>query len=88
MTDATGFGSQFVQKVRELIDAVEAAQQMHDRLQAEPSLAADVAQAMQGSNRADLTEQVITDASGAIYQIYFAYGSGDPSQKSLLYKVL
>jgi hypothetical protein len=88
MTDATGFGSQYVQTVKELIDAIEAAQLMQDRLNAEPGLAAAVAQAMVGSNRSDLTEQVITDAAGAIQQIYFTFGSGSPSQKSLLYLVL
>jgi hypothetical protein len=88
MTDAAGFGSQYVQTVRDLIDAIEAAELMGDRLKAEPGLAAAVAQAMAGSNRSDLTEQVINDAAGAIYQIYFAYESGDPTQKSLLYKVL
>jgi hypothetical protein len=88
MTDAAGFGSQYVQTVRDLIDAIEAAQLMQDRLTAEPTLAAAVAEAMAGSNRSDLTEQVINDAASAIGQIWFTYGSGSPSQKSLLYKVL
>jgi hypothetical protein len=88
MTDALGFGNSYVQTIRELIDAIEAAQLMKDRLDSEPELAAAVAQTMQGSNRSDLTEQVITDAASAIGQIWSTYGSGEPTQKSMLYKVL
>jgi len=88
MTDALSFGQSYVAMVRELINAIEAAQLMEDRLNSEPGLAATVAQAMSGSGRGDMTEQVVTDAASAIGQIWFTYGSGTPSQKSLLYKVL
>jgi hypothetical protein len=88
MTDSLNFGQSFVGTVRALIDAIDAASQMQDRLNSEPTLAAEVAQSMSGAGRADMTEQVITDAASAIVQIVFAYNSGSPTQKSLLYKVL
>jgi len=88
MTDATNFGQNFVATVRDLINAIEAAQLMQDRLNSEPALAASVAQAMSGAGRADMTEKVITDAAGAIGQIFFTFNSGSPTQKSMLYLVL
>jgi hypothetical protein len=88
MTDATNFGQSYVGAIRTLIDAIEAASLMQDRLASESTLAANVATAMSGAGRADMTEQVINDAASAIVQIVFAYGSGSPTQKSLLYKVL
>jgi len=88
MTDATNYGQSFVGTVKALIEAIENANVMQDRLQSEPTLAADTATAMSGAGRADMTEQVINDAASAIVQIVFAYNSGSPTQKSLLYKVL
>jgi hypothetical protein len=88
MTDSLNFGQSYVQTVKDLIDAIEAAQLMQDRLNSEPVLAANAADAMAGAGRADMTEQVITDAAEAIGQIFFTFNSGSPTQKSLLYLVL
>jgi hypothetical protein len=88
MTNSLGFGQSFVGTVQTLIDALEAASLMQDRLASEPTLADDTATAMSGAGRADMTAQVINDAASAIVQIMFAYNSGSPTQKSLLYKVL
>jgi hypothetical protein len=88
MTDATNFGQSYVGTVRDLIDAIDNANLMQDRLSSESTLAAAVAEAMSGAGRADMTEQVINDAAAAIVQIVFTFNSGSPTQKSLLYKVL
>jgi hypothetical protein len=89
MTDATNYGQSFVSTVKALIDAIENANVIQDRLASEPGLADATAAAMaSGGIRNDLTGQMINDAANAIVQIVFAYNSGSPTQKSLLYKVL
>ena len=88
MTDATNFGQSYVGTIRDLIDALEAASLMQDRLASESGLAAAVAEAMSSAGRADMTASVITDAASAIQQLMFTYNSGTPTQKSLLYLVL
>ena len=88
MTDAISFGRNFVSTVNTLINAIESAQLQHDRLVEEPTLAQAAADALKASGRADMTTQIINDASSAIQQIVFTYGSGSPTQKSLLYKML
>jgi hypothetical protein len=88
MTDAVTFGRNFVATVNALINAIESAQLQQDRLASEPELALAAADALKASGRPDMTEQIVNDAASAIVQIAFAYGSGTPTQKSLLYKML
>jgi hypothetical protein len=38
--------------------------------------------------RTDITAADVTAAQGAIQQLLFAYDSGDPTQKSMLFKML
>jgi len=88
MTDAVSFGRNFVSAINTLINAIENASLQQDRLASEPELAQATADALKASGRPDMTVQIVNDASSAIVQIKFAYDSGAPTQKSLLYKML
>jgi hypothetical protein len=88
MTDSVTFGRTFVATINTLIKAIEDADLMQDRMASEPTLAAAAAAAMASAGRSDLSEATFTDAGNAIVQIVFTYNSGNPTQKSLLYKML
>jgi hypothetical protein len=62
--------------------------QYNDMMAADASLAAAAATAAQASGRSDLATADFTNIGSAITQINFTYGSGAPTQKSYLYKIL
>lgn len=88
MTDAVSFSRNFIAQINTAINALDDLRVMQDRLQQEPGLSQNAANAMNTAGRADLGKADFDNAAGAIQQILFAYDSGSPPQKSFLYKML
>lgn len=88
MTDPIQFYKLYVNTINTFINTMEDLRTQNDRLASEPALAADAAAAALKSGRPDLTTQSFTDAQAAIVQLLFAFDSGNPTQKSFLYKML
>jgi hypothetical protein len=87
MANAPLFYQTFVSQINQFIQILDDLNTMQDRLAQDPTLAAAAAAAAQ-PQRPDLTAQSFTNAADAINQVLFAYNSGAPPQKSLLYKML
>ena len=86
--DATTYANRLINSINQLITVLNDLQVAQDRQTQDPELAQAAADALNGSGRENMTAETFTDAAGAIGQILFAYNSGDPTQKSLLFALL
>ena len=88
MADAVTFYRELISEIKSLINNLEDLDTSQDRMTQDATLAQAAADAANKAGRTDLTEADFTNAAEAINQILFAFNSGDPTQKSYLYKML
>ena len=88
MSDPVAFNQTFIVAVRKFITALEDLNEFNDRMKADLTLPAAAAAAALIAGRKDLVTADYTNAAAAITQINFTFNSGDPTQKSFLYKML
>ena len=88
MADATTFYRTLTSQIQSLINELENLNTAQDRMASDAGLAAAAANAANAEGRTDLTEADFTNAASAINQILFTFNSGEPTQKSYLYKML
>ena len=88
MTDSITFGRAYSTNIKQLINQLDILRTQDDMMVQDPTLSQAAADAMASSGRPDLTKTVFDNAHAALVQILFAYDSGTPPQKSLLYKML
>jgi hypothetical protein len=86
MTDVRQFGADYLAAVKTLIGDLENLRTLQDRV-AQDSTLFDGYLASTGA-RTDLQKIDLTNASGAIVQLLFAFDSGAPTQKSQLFRLL
>ena len=88
MANAVQFYQNLNAATRTVISALEAMNEFNDRMAADAGLAAAAATAAQAQGRIDLVTQDFVNIGAAITQLNFTFGSGSPTQKSYLYKIL
>lgn len=71
-----------------LVNLLQVVDTLQDRLAEDSTLAAAAAAAANAAGRTDLAAVDFTNAAAAINQLLFTFGSGSPTQKSFLYKLL
>lgn len=86
MADAIAFGAQYITAVQSLIKDLETLRLLNSRASADATLAQNYAGAPNA--RTDLAAKDLTDVQAAVTQILFAYDSGSPTQKSVLFRML
>jgi len=86
MSDPVIFVNYYTAQIQNFIKVLEDLRTQNERIVADPAMISDYF--TKPGHRADITEQDVTGAQGAIDQIAFAYDSGSPTQKSLLFKVV
>ena len=88
MSDSMSFYRNFVSQINQTINDLQALNTMQDRMAADPGLAAASADSAAKSGRPELATQDFVNAAAAINQLLFTLSSGNPTQKSYLYKML
>lgn len=94
MSNPTTFINMYTQDIVQLCALMQKVRQDHDQLVQDPSLLDRYFSQTNPGNpnisivRTDITKQDVQNADAAIVQILFTYDSGDPTQKSYLYKML
>jgi hypothetical protein len=88
MADANEFYVNFRNEINIFSHTLENLSIYEDRLNSDSTLAQAAADAAKAAGRTDLVAADFTNAASAIQQIIFTYGSGSPTQKSYLYKIL
>lgn len=85
MAQQPAWGLNTINVVKQLIAAIQAAENVVDQMAGDSGLAAAYL-ASQGA-RTDLVAQDFTNMNAALGQIIFTFNSGTPTQKSYLYKM-
>jgi hypothetical protein len=88
MSDPVSFYRTFIAAIGTYIQATEQLNLYQDRLTQDGGLAAAAAAAAQSGGRNDLATADFNNAANAIVQLNFTFNSGNPTQKSFLYKML
>lgn len=88
MTNYTTWGSRYLGAITNLVNDIQNLKLLQDEITQDANLLTNVANVSANFCRTDLTVNDWTNASGAIVQIIFAYDSGNPTQKSFLFKML
>ena len=87
MANAPLFFQTMVSDINQLIQILENLNSLQDRMAQDSTLATAAAAAAQAT-RPDLVAQDFVNAVAAINQLLFTFNSGNPTQKSYLYKML
>jgi hypothetical protein len=96
MSNATSFVNSYTDNIVKLIDVLEELRTQNDMLVQDPTLKTRYFETQTAPPfpappptppRSDITEEDITNAEAAIVQMLFTFDSGDPPQKSFLYKM-
>jgi hypothetical protein len=87
MSNANNFMASFQTGVVQLINQLEDLNTLQDRLAQDATLAGSAANSPLGI-QLGLSAADITNAASAVNQIIFAYNSGSPPQKAMLFKLL
>lgn len=85
MTAQPDWGSNYINKVKALINALQDCRAEVDKLAQDSTLPASYMSSV--NRRADLVTADFTNANSALVQVIFAFDSGSPTQKSYLYKL-
>lgn len=88
MSDAATFYQLYTGTIRQLIDDIERARTLIDRMDSDTGLVAAASAAAAADGRSDLTQAAFTASRAALFQILFTFDSGAPSQKSALFHML
>ena len=86
MTAQPQWGGNYLQMVRNLVNAIEAAKSYHDMVVQDGTL--PVGYLSSGQARTDLKEADFTACEAALVQMLFTYDSGSPATKAAFYKML
>jgi hypothetical protein len=85
MTQAKTFADAWFTACANVINDLETLRTLNDRVAVESGL---LGAALTASTRSDITSQDMTNASAAVTQLLFTFDSGNPTQKSFLFKML
>lgn len=85
-TNAAQFLTDYLAMANQMYAVINQSIALRDRVAADPTLFAQALAAP--NNRPDLTAQMLTDANNAMGEVIFAWSSGNPTQKSLIMKLL
>jgi len=88
MADSVMFYRTLISNVQTYMQAMEQLNIMQDRMVQDSTLAAAAAASARAAGRLDLNTVDFTNLGNAIVQLAFTYNSGNPTQKSFLYKLL
>lgn len=86
MANASAFGAAYIQAVTQLINDLENLRTLNDRIAQDNTLILGFVSS--NPQRSDLAAQDLTNAASAVTQLLFTFDSGNPTQKSLLFKLL
>jgi hypothetical protein len=85
MSNPVSFVNNYVQGFQQLNTILQTLRGLNDQLAQDPTLASRYVTS-QGA-RTDIVQADITNASSALVQVLFAFDSGAPTQKSLIFKL-
>jgi hypothetical protein len=85
MSNPITFVNTYVQNMQQYNQILQTLSGLNDQLTADPTLATRYFQ--QPGARTDIVAADITNAQSAIVQFLFAFNSGSPTNKSLIYKM-
>jgi hypothetical protein len=94
MSNPVSFINSYTQNIVQFCTLMQTLRGNNDQLEQDPSLITRYVATENPSNpnisviRKDITEQDVKDAQAAIVQLLFAYDSGAPTNKSMLFKML
>lgn len=88
MSNPTTFNQTVNETTKQFIYWIQQIDTLRDRMESDPTLAQDAANAANAAGRADLTAADFNGLKEAIVQIMFTWNSGTPAQKSFFYEML
>ena len=88
MSNPNSFISTYITLTQEVVSNLEQLRLYNSMLTADPTLTTRYFSSTNGSARTDISSADIANAQAAIVQYLFTHDSGNPTQKSYLFKLL